>query len=295
MTHRLVPLADAPFGAEIELDLDRPPPGVALREALARHQLLVVRGGCTAEQQLELCARLGRVLPQGPRVVVNEVPAQPQPETIWISNRVDDGRLHNHALAPHHEFAYLPDPLEGLALYAEEVVEGHAVTRFVSGLTAHRQLDEPLRARLDRLQALFVANFDFAVRERTGRHRDLEVDPRYPRAVHPVVVPHPMTGDAILYVNACQTDRILGLSADESEALLQELFAVLRGAENTYDHVYRPGDLVLWDNLALQHGRDAFDPAHPRTLRRITWGARAPWEAWPSPSCTTPSGGHHDP
>jgi taurine dioxygenase len=65
-----------------------------------------------------------------------------------------------------------------------------------------------------------------------------------------------------------QTDRIAELDPVESEALIEQLFAALYAPDNVYEHRWRPGDLLIWDNLALQHGRDA--PERPRTLRRVT-------------------------
>jgi taurine dioxygenase len=74
----------------------------------------------------------------------------------------------------------------------------------------------------------------------------------------------------LLSVNQMQTDRIIGLDEHESEETLEALWALLYAPENTYSHDWRVGDLVLWDNIAVQHGRPAPPPGVPRTMRRVT-------------------------
>ena len=65
------------------------------------------------------------------------------------------------------------------------------------------------------------------------------------------------------------THGIDGLDNDESEALLEELFQHLYRPENVVEHHWRERDLVIWDNIALQHGRDEIGPSG-RRLRRVT-------------------------
>ena len=79
-----------------------------------------------------------------------------------------------------------------------------------------------------------------------------------------------------------QTDRIIGWEPDRSEAVLAELFAVLYEPGNVVTHEWRSGDLVVWDNLALQHGRPEGTGSGERTLRRVAMvagdaDAQRPW------------------
>jgi taurine dioxygenase len=272
------PLAGAPYGAELHVDLAGPfsaADGDVLRGLLATHQFLLVRGGVSAEEHLRLMRAFGRVLPQGPRAVLHDQPTGLK-DVIYLSNTRGDGVNGNAELWFHHEFAYLPTPCAGLSLYAEEVDEGVAVTRFASGIRAYQQLPDDLKRRLDKLQVLFVANYVF-----TTRNRDAEADPTWPRAVHPAGVPHPITGEPCIFVNQSQTDSIVGLDRSESDALIDTLYGYLFDPANVYEHHWQNGDLVIWDNLALQHARPSNNPDAVRTLRRITFGEKTPWEEWP--------------
>jgi taurine dioxygenase len=84
-----------------------------------------------------------------------------------------------------------------------------------------------------------------------------------------MIAPHPRTGAPVVNANALQTDRVVGLSEDESEALLAELFSVLYSPDNVLVLDWEVGDLVIWDNLAIQHERPDFPVLEPRTMQRV--------------------------
>ena len=73
-----------------------------------------------------------------------------------------------------------------------------------------------------------------------------------------------------LYVSQQATIEMLGLSADENETLLEELFGYLYDPSAILEHEWRKGDLVVWDNVAVQHGRGKVTLDGPeRTLRKV--------------------------
>jgi alpha-ketoglutarate-dependent taurine dioxygenase len=81
---------------------------------------------------------------------------------------------------------------------------------------------------------------------------------------------HPRTGKTTLYVSQQVTQDIVGLSPDDNEELLEELFEHLYAPDNVYAHEWRTGDLVVWDNQALQHARSKVELEGPtRTLRKV--------------------------
>ena len=66
------------------------------------------------------------------------------------------------------------------------------------------------------------------------------------------------------------TDEIIGLPDEESRELLETLFAHLRKEEFIYEHAWRPGDLLMWDNRCCNHARNDFPRDERRLLRRLT-------------------------
>ena len=86
----------------------------------------------------------------------------------------------------------------------------------------------------------------------------------------PIFVTNPGSGRKALYVASQNSMWIEGMDRDESEALLQRLFAIAEDPAIIYEHVWRPGDLVMWDNLACLHARTDWPSEQRRTLRRCT-------------------------
>ena len=82
----------------------------------------------------------------------------------------------------------------------------------------------------------------------------------------------------MLYVSEQQTDLVEGLEEEESAALVEALFAHLYSDAFTVVHEWREGDLVVWDNRALQHARDAVPAGVSRNLRRVSVGGTSVFE-----------------
>lgn len=140
------------------------------------------------------------------------------------------------------------------------------------------RLPNDLRARLEGLQ---VRNCFDMLGEGDHRMRLADIDPRSPRTVHPLLARHPRTGTMVVMANAMHTDSIVGVPEAESEALLADLFDVLYDDAHLFEHHWAPGDLVLWDNVALHHARGDVGAEVPRTLQRVTVGAYTPSELVP--------------
>ena len=102
-------------------------------------------------------------------------------------------------------------------------------------------------------------------------------DPRAaPGRLHPLVCRHPETGRRMLYLGRRRNVYIDGLALAESEALLDEIWAVAARPEIAWRHRWRVGDLVLWDNRCTMHRRDPFDVAPRRVVHRTQIKGEAP-------------------
>jgi taurine dioxygenase len=66
------------------------------------------------------------------------------------------------------------------------------------------------------------------------------------------------------------TTRIEGLSAAESSAILDQLYEIGERREFIFEHVWRLGDFVMWDNRCTTHARTDFPKEERRLLRRCT-------------------------
>ena len=146
-------------------------------------------------------------------------------------------------------------------------------TWFANAAHAWEVLPDDLRQRVADLHAVQVTGPEY-IHERRREAFDGELiqgrRENPPSAVTPVAYVHPRTGRTFLSVMQGMTRNIAELSWEESEDLLEELFAYLYHPEAIYAHEWREGDLVLWDNLFIQHGRpNVSTSGPPRTLQKI--------------------------
>jgi taurine dioxygenase len=261
----------ASFGAVIEHDLRLPLDGAQQRELqeafAARHLLLFSDQDISFEDQVRVVGYLGPVLPGGPE---------------WVSNVRDNGLVPDGVLLFHSDFIFTAEPSLGLCLYATEVPPGGSPTNFADAVGAARRLPPELRSRVVGRDALNI--FDLSDQRGDVRFREATLGPATPlspRYAHPVLMRHPTTGQELLSVNEMQTDRIIGLDGPESEETLEALWSLLYAPENVYAHHWRVGDLVVWDNIAVQHGRPAPPRDVPRTMRRVTMAERSVYDLVP--------------
>ena len=180
-------------------------------------------------------------------------------------NGVPIGSLRDGEMWFHHDMSYTEAPYKGTMLYGIEIPSVGGNTLFANMYKAYDRLSEATKERIRGMRALHV--YDFALRERVDVAGDIS---GYKHRIQPVAVTHPVTGRKALYVNPLITARIEDTPADESEKLLDELFEFARDDRLIYEHVWRPGDLLMWDNWCSCHARTDFSEAERRLLRRCT-------------------------
>ena len=135
-------------------------------------------------------------------------------------------------------------------LYVTETPgNGGGDTMFADMYLAFELLSDPMKQFLSGLTAVHDGALPYV-----GAYKSVPPEGGYPRNEHPVIVQHPETGRAVLYVNSGFTNRIRGLSARESDALLQFLFRHIDSTPKLTARVsWSPNTLVLWDNRCTQH------------------------------------------
>jgi len=186
-----------------------------------------------------------------------------------VSNREDDGGAPYGKLLFHSDMMWAENPVHVLSLYGLELEPPVAPTVFTSSAQAWKTLPAELRSRVEGKHAVHATGQRERGKEPGGELLQ-PIRENQQSTTKPVGNAHPRTGDTLLYVCQMMTDNIVELPADESEELLEELFAHLYDKKITYSHDWRQGDLVLWDNMAMQHARLQVDKDGPvRTLRKV--------------------------
>lgn len=169
-----------------------------------------------------------------------------------------DGEMHFHTDQCHQEI-----PAKATILYAIEVPSKGGDTLFCNAYTAYETLPDPIKSRIAGRRALNAYTTDTTL-------RSASYDDAKASYWHPVVRTHPATGRKALYVNRLMTREIEGLPREESDAILQQLFDHQEQPKFIYGHVWRPGDILMWDNRCTLHARTDFSAGERRLLRRVT-------------------------
>ena len=246
-----------------------------IRSAFHDYGVLVFRDQQLSEDQhIAFSARFGELEIH----VATQFLLPGHPEIVVLSNKVVDGTAAGIADAGrfwHSDLSYMARPSLGSLLYAHQVPPPAAGgdTLFAGMYAAYATLDDALKRELAGLQA--VHSYEQRWRKDAARGMDrteLAADDRakVPAVIHPIVRRHPITGRTALYVNAGFTVAIVGWPADESDDLLEQLFAHSTADRFIHTHQWRDHDLVMWDNACVIHAATPHDPAHTRHLHRTT-------------------------
>lgn len=252
-------------------------------EALRQYLVLVFRGQQqpTDDELIAFGSAFGDLL-QGSAFL--ERPRD-HPEILRVGNLVgEDGKPEGTGGASmmdwHSDYSYVDRVGDVTFLNAVELPRTPPHTYFANQYRALETLSEAMRDRLYGLRALHSVSHYYedggsqdVERYRADRERDRKAGieaPPIPEAEHPVIVRHPETGREILYVGPAITRSINGLPAEESDALLAELYAHSTRPDNVLAHDWETGDLVMFDTLGTLHKRDAWDPGERRSMRQMS-------------------------
>ena len=235
-----------------------------LRRAFDERSLLLFRGlDLDAQEQVHLAKMV--IGHEGPTSDGSEVDTA---EPYFVSNKKSGGGAPYGKLLFHSDMMWADTPFQVLTLYGLEVEEPVVPTLFTSAAHAWDTLPEDLRARVEGLHAVHMTG-----QRQRGEETGELLQPQRERVqstTKPVGNAHPRTGRTLLYACQMMTSHIVELSEEESEELLKELFEHLYSPAMVWEHEWREGDLVMWDNLAIQHARPDVSIDGPvRTLRKV--------------------------
>lgn len=203
---------------------------------------------------------------------VSRFPDPEHPQVSYISNVVENkmplGILGDGEVVWHTDQSSFEITPSATILYAVEAPAGQGHTEFLNTQLAYETLPEPLRRRAEGLQLKHDDTYDSGGNRRAGYEPVVDVR-KAPGAIHPLVCTHPETGKNVLYLGRRPNAYLVGLGVDESEALLDELWAHAVQERFTWRHDWRPGDILVWDNRSVLHHRKPFDPKARRLMRRV--------------------------
>ena len=274
---RVTPLSPA-CGAEISgVDLTGPLSGQqfrAIKEAWDKHLVLVLRGQrVSQDDQLRFASYFGdlgsrKQAPESLRARAEGV-QQDHEKVLLVTNIKVDGKpigaFGDGEFWFHIDSGYSERPYKYTFLYALELPTRGGNTMFSNMYKAYEAVPPELKERLRGKKALHIHEYNRA--KQADSSGDISGIPHY---AHPVFVTHPDTGRKTLFVDRLMTTRIEGVSPAESDAILDRLYEIGERREFIFEHEWKLGDFLMWDNRCTIHARADFPKEERRLLRRCT-------------------------
>jgi taurine dioxygenase len=267
-----------PTGAALGADIEginlagplSPETLAAIKTAWADHLVLRFRDQLLSDDDLMRFSRQFGELDWAPIAAANDAP-EGREYIMVISNVVENGisigQLGAYEAVWHTDMSYIAEPPMASALYSLEVPESGGDTGFCNMYIALETLPAKLRREIEGKCCRHDAS-----RNSAGELRRGFVDAPDPSqtvgADHPIIRTHPTTGRKALFLGRRRNAYIPGLSLADSEALLDALWEHATKDDLTWYQQWRLGDLILWDNRAVMHRRDAFNAAARRVMHR---------------------------
>ncbi len=265
----IVPLSPA-LGAEIRgVDVSKPLTDAVfhrIREAWHDNLVILLRNQTLDEEaQVAFARRFGELSP-----IHTNHHSDTNKAVMYIGNRKKDGKMVGALplgeMQFHSDQCYKETPAMGTMLYSIEIPAEGGNTLFANAYKAYDALPLDVRTRIEGRKAVHVYDYDGGVLDR----RNMVAPEAGVSFAHPIARTHPATGRKALYVNRLMTHSIEGLPREESERLLGAMFDTIERPEFIYEHRWRVGDVLLWDNRCTLHARRDFNPHENRWMRRVT-------------------------
>jgi len=293
-----------PVGAEIRgVNFALPVPEdvkEALRKAWADHMVLLVRSQNIDDDRLEAASRVFGAAHEPASRQYHVDAGHAVDDSFMVSKRktitiisnldangnpvMDNGGLGSYEVVWHTDNSYVKVPPAGSMLYSLEIPKdgGGGDTSFNNQYRAYDELPDDLKRAIEGRSQVHDSS-----RNSAGVLRPGVKLPTKPEEVegptHPLVRVHPVTGRRALYLGRRRvwpSNYIVGLPNDESEKLLDCLWAHATQPKYAWTHKWKVGDLILWDNRCCMHYRTEVDTAQRRVMHRTTIKGEAPVAPW---------------
>lgn len=266
------PLSDALGVRVLNLDLTKPMSNSeveVLKLLLAEHCVIYFQNQNLDEDQQASFGQYFGTLKQNLR----NYQATRHPAIMYITNEVKDGVLQgalpDGEMFFHSDMCYLESPAKASILFGINIPSTGGDTLFANMFTAYETLPDEIKKEI--LNKKAINSYDPGKSNNTVSRYNTEYKSETEMSfAQPMVFSHPQTGKKSLYVNRVMTEKVVGMSSEDSQALLEKLFIHQEQEHFVYKHKWKPGDLLMWDNRTTLHARTDFDATELRKLRRVT-------------------------
>ncbi len=279
MVMKIEPLSDA-LGAKVtNLNLEKEVADsdlILLNEAFLKYHLLCIEGNPLSSSKF---AKFAAVFGEPQMQLLRHRWDKENPEVSILEStyKTPDSKPKDLNLVRlsgwHTDDSYFEKPAKATVLQALAIPSSGGQTRFSNTRKAFEEMPETVKSNITELIAVHSydtiranARAQKLTTEETNETKDVE---------HPLVRTHEDTNLKSIYFNPNRTDRIIGMGREESDNLLDVIYAWVTKEEFQYHHEWRLGDILLWDNRCLLHSVNVDYPIgetrkHQRVLLKGT-------------------------
>ena len=259
----------------------------AIKNALHKYAVIVFHDQHISQQQLvDFASRFGPL--RVPPIYQYGIDGM-HPALHMVSNVLHNDKnigLADAGVFWHSDAAYMEKPVMYTFLHGIEIpsADGKPLgnTRFASTTAAYEALPDSMKKQLQGLRAIQSLRQKYEKKVAAGvLKRGPLTQEQYNKAPdrdQPLVRTHPVTGRKSLFISEGHTAGIVGMSDTEARKLLSELCTFSTDPKFVYEHQWRVGDVVIWDNAQTVH-KATFDYKLPqrRLLHRCTVEGTVPF------------------
>ncbi len=245
-----------------------------IRDLIYRNKLVVLRDQeLTAEGYVAFTRKLGR-----PQVYFQPQYHHPEHAEIFVSSNVieADGKklgVSGTGRYWHTDCAFEKNPLSFTSVYPLVFPKSARETSYIDMAEVYKKLPPKLKGYVDGATAIHEGQMRYKVQatdiDRSLRELLDRINEEVPPVAHPAVIEHPVTGEKALYISSGFTTKLVGLSCEENQQVMKELFEFIEQPEHVHTHYWEDGDLIIWDNRGLVHKASSVKPGEKSKMYRI--------------------------
>ena len=238
-----------------------------LNAAVVENVALVIRNqNFTPEQYLAAAQLFGEVMEQH----FTQYALPNCPLVHEVSNRHKDktGKRVKHGSGWHTDHTNHTRPPKYTCLYAVALPSSGGATSVVNMRAGYEALPDDIKQKIQGMKTVNV--FQGSASPKSSQSSEAQEERKPVPVLQPLVRTHPDNGTKALYFHPVKSENIVGLTPEASQALLSELLERAVREEFVYNHKWRKGDMLLWDNRAAMHRANFdYDPNEHRLLYRV--------------------------
>ncbi len=241
-----------PFGVKItNIDLDSPEQCDRIRQLLYENGVVIIPVGASSMgakpidsdgSLIRLAELFGKVENYHP---VNE--SEDEAGKVQILETMGDSGIPSDSFLFHSDMSWRVNPSRASVLCGKILPPFGGNTCFQNANQMYNRLSPELKKQLQGISAIHSLKGGYT---RVNRPDDVQNDIQ---SIHPAVIKHPETGVPLLYLNENFTVGLVGMSEEESNALLKRVFEEANHSDQVLSYSWTVGDVVIWENLIVQH------------------------------------------